>query len=537
MKRTQRVVTFLVSVSMLMTTAASPNVVYASSAASGHQDPPRVATKTQAIAAFMNGAPFLGSLADEHRDANTRNLYVDVFNLHNLRTNDVLWSWGWCTKTAWQLEENWNKIKLTYEVDGKSVGLHNFSTRDWDDEIDVLGHGLQTGKCRMSYGALYDWPAGDHELTVEAYFNADVNDGWDVYPAGTRFETVYRVNVPQSMGDPPPPPVEIPTIATRSQAEDARRNGSPDIWTLATAIAPPNSNVNELEVRDLRANDVLWSWVWCTKTAGQLEENWNKIKLTYEVDGKSVGLQNFSTHDWDDEFEIPGRGTVQGKCRMNYGALYDWPAGDHELTVKASSNADVNDGWDIYPAGTISKYVYRVTVPRIVDPDETKPVGIEHLGDANYACYYIQGSNGYQLAAQMDKLSLEDDEGIHWAWAKIEEMNYSGGACYADGTADLSGFKVNLTNLITMPCWYPPAGTSKAEIAKFDYLMWRVARHELRHTEINDQYARILEQRLKNSNTCDDATWSAIQKQAGEEMNAAHEAFHASPEGQPMRYP
>ncbi len=525
MKRTQRVVTFLVSVSILMTMASSPSVVFASSAASGHQDPPKVATKTQAIAAFRDGAPFLGSLADEHSEANTQNLYVDVLNLHNLRTNTVLWSWAWCTKTTSQLEENWKKIKLSYEVDGENVGLHNFATHDYDNEIDIPGHGLQTGKCRMSYGALYDWPAGHHELTVEAYFNADANDGWDVYPAGTRFKIVYRVNVPQSVG---------PELATRSQAEAARRNGSPNIWTLATAIPTPNSNVNEFEVHNLRAPTVLWSWGWCTETTSQLEENWNKIKLTYEVDGKSVGLHNFSTRDWDDELEIPGLGTVQGKCRMSYGALSNWPAGDHELSVEAFSNADVNDGWVIFPAGTISRDVYRVTVPQ---KSGSKPVGIEYLGDANYACYYIEGRDSYELAAQMDQLGPGGQHKNILASVHIDEMNYSGGACYADGTADLSDFKVHLTNLVTMPCWYPPAGTSSAVIAKFDYLMWKIARHELRHVEINDQYARVLEQRLKNSNTCDDATWSAIEEQVSEETRAAHDAFHASAEGQPQRYP
>jgi predicted secreted Zn-dependent protease len=217
---------------------------------------------------------------------------------------------------------------------------------------------------------------------------------------------------------------------------------------------------------------------------------------------------------------------------MTYGALYHWPTGDHELTVEAYFNADVNDGWDIYPAGTLYRDVYRVKVLQNIDP-----VGIEYLGDTNYACYYIQGSNGYHLAAQMDKNGPDHGTGDVWATAKIEELKYSGGACYADGTVDLTDFEVTVSTLITVPCWYPPAGTSPAEIAKFENLMSKIARHELRHVEIKEQYVRILEQRFNNSNTCDGATWDEIEEQVWEEERAAQEAFHASPEGQRVRYP
>ena len=367
MKRTQRMITFFVSVSILITMAASANVAYASSAANGHQDPPRVANKTQATAAFRDGAPYLWSLADEHSESNTQNLFVDLHILHELRTNTVLWSWGWCTKTAWQLEENWKKIRLSYVVNGENVGLHNFSTRDQDDEFEIPGLGTVQGKCRSAYGALYDWPAGDHELTVEAYFNEDVNDGWDVYPAGTIFRDDYRVTVPQ----------------------------------------------------------------------------------------------NF----------------------------------------------------------------------------DSKPVGIEYLGDANYACYYIQGSNGYQLAEQMNRLGPDTEYTEAWGKAGIINVDYSGGACYADGTVDLADFRVNVSTLITMPCWYPPAGASPTEIAKFDNLMWHMARHELRHVEIIEQHVRILEQRLKNSNTCNDDIWEEIADQVWEDEDAAQEAFHASAAGKTIPYP
>ena len=365
MKRTQRMITFLVSACMLMTMGSSPNVAYASSSESGYPAPPKVATKEHTLTAARGRAPYLRSLADD----------------------------------------------------------------------------------------------------------------WNEYDTLNRFVTVY-------------------------------------------------------DVYDLGANTVLWSWSWCTTTAQVLRENWEKISLSYEVDGYLVPSRNLRTWDFDDEFDIPGHGTVQGKCRMTYGALYDWPAGDHELTVEAYLNADVNDGWDVYPAGTLYRDVYRVKVQQNIDP-----VGIEYLGDANYACYYIQGSNGYQLADQMDKLGPDvNEQDETWAMAS-SAFDVSGGACYADGTVDFSDVRVILTSTITIPCWYPPTGTNPIEIAKFDNLMSKIARHELRHVEISQQHARILEQRLKNSNTCSDTTHNKIFEEVYAARDAADDAFHASPEGKPMRYP
>ena len=96
---------------------------------------------------------------------------------------------------------------------------------------------------------------------------------------------------------------------------------------------------------------------------------------------------------------------------------------------------------------------------------------------------------------------------------------------------------VTVNPTITVPCWYPPASTSLAEIAKFDVFMRQVARHELTHVEIVQQHARILEQRLKDSNTRSAATWDRITKQVWAEESDAQDAFHDTPVGLPIPYP
>ncbi len=165
------------------------------------------------------------------------------------------------------------------------------------------------------------------------------------------------------------------------------------------------------------------------------------------------------------------------------------------------------------------------------------PIGIEYLGNAKYACYNIQGSNGYQLAKQMNRLGpYSNDWNETWAVATTR-FNISGGMCYQDGTTDFSSLRVTVNATITVPCWYPASGTHTAEVAKFDRLMRDIARHELRHVEIVWQYAHILEQRLKNSNTCNDTTWGRIFDQTRADTAAAQDAFHATDAGQPFRYP
>ena len=166
-----------------------------------------------------------------------------------------------------------------------------------------------------------------------------------------------------------------------------------------------------------------------------------------------------------------------------------------------------------------------------------KPIGIDHLAGADYVCYNIQGSNSDQLTDQMDILGPFTSDGEEvWAVTSLA-YNAIGGSCYSDGTADLSDVRVTIDATITMPCWYPQSGTSQEEVSKFDRFMRALARHELRHVEIAWQHASTLEQQLRDANTCDEAILGRIEDQVWADYDAAQNAFHASPEGQAIRYP
>ena len=137
----------------------------------------------------------------------------------------------------------------------------------------------------------------------------------------------------------------------------------------------------------------------------------------------------------------------------------------------------------------------------------------------------------------MDRLGPYDSDGNKtWAVASLQFV-ISGGTCYSDGTVDLSDVAVSLNSIITIPCWYPPTETSPTEISKFDGLMQLIARHELKHVEIAWQWARLLEQQLRNANTCDRARLNAIYNQVWADEEAAQDAYHASPQGQIIPYP
>jgi len=319
-----------------------------------------------------------------------------------------------------------------------------------------------------------------------------------------------------------------PMAATGSLTVTAAAERPPYLWELTDEprkYITGNVVVREFDVHDLPMDTVaLWSWAWCATTASRLQENWGNIALSYAVDGDIVQSPNFRTGDSDNKVKVPGHGVQTGKCKISYVAL--WPDGDHELVVEAIFNTDVDDGWNIYPAGTIFRDVYRVTV--------IEPVGIEHLGDAKYGCYFIEGSNGTQLADDMRRKGPMN--GHAWAEARWT-WDIRGRGSHPGDPADLSDVRVTVNPTITVPCWYPPASTSLAEIAKFDVFMRQVARHELTHVEIVQKHARILEQRLKDSNTRNAAKWDEITEQVLADESDEQDAFHDSAVGKPIPYP
>ena len=224
-------------------------------------------------------------------------------------------------------------------------------------------------------------------------------------------------------------------------------------------------------------------------------------------------------------------------------AGYSW------VRISNAPRAGAEDGWvaasflkfgDDHPEPSLLPVVTEPTpYPTAPPPSGSalQPIGVEHLGSAEYVCYDIQGGSGPELALQMDRLGPYDSDGNKtWAVASLQFV-VSGGTCYSDGSVDLSDVAVSLNSTITMPCWYPPSGTNLEEISRFDGLMQMIALHEIRHVEIAWQWARVLEQQLRDANTCDQAPLNTIYNQVWANQEAAQDAFHASPEGQIIAYP
>lgn len=224
-------------------------------------------------------------------------------------------------------------------------------------------------------------------------------------------------------------------------------------------------------------------------------------------------------------------------------------AGHSWVRISNTPRAGAEDGWvaasflefgDTHPEPARLTVVAEPTPPPTAPPqsaDMLQPIGIEYLGSAEYVCYDIKGVSGPELALQMDRLGPYDSDGNKtWAVASLQFV-ISGGTCYSDGTVDLSDVAVSLNSTITMPCWYPSSGTIPTEKSKFENLMQLVALHELKHVEIARRWARVLEEQLKSSNTCDQATLNTIYNQVWADEEAAQDAFHASPEGQIISYP
>jgi hypothetical protein len=81
------------------------------------------------------------------------------------------WGYGWCAKTDKLLKDNLENIKLKFELDGKEVPLTSFA-------VD------SSATCQEWYVSLSDWPVGEYHFVTTATHSADINDGWDNYPAG-----------------------------------------------------------------------------------------------------------------------------------------------------------------------------------------------------------------------------------------------------------------------------------------------------------------------------------------------------------------
>ncbi len=55
------------------------------------------------------------------------------------------------------------------------------------DTFAMLEYGLEDEECRLYYALVTDWSVGEHVLITEVTFETELDDGTDLYPAGTHY--------------------------------------------------------------------------------------------------------------------------------------------------------------------------------------------------------------------------------------------------------------------------------------------------------------------------------------------------------------
>ena len=102
---------------------------------------------------------------------------VYIFEIRLVEPEPLIWAYGWCTTTQKILEQNFEHIQLEFTLNGTVIPTENFA---------VIDDNRQDGSpCREYVALIQEWPEGQHQFESHITFTQDIDDGWDVYPAGT----------------------------------------------------------------------------------------------------------------------------------------------------------------------------------------------------------------------------------------------------------------------------------------------------------------------------------------------------------------
>jgi hypothetical protein len=143
---------------------------------------------------------------------------------------------------------------------------------------------------------------------------------------------------------------KVPSAGTPEEAAIAFEEKIPFIWDSANDPVVEETT-STYSVDNLQEEEVLWGWLWCSKSPEDLTNNWESLFFTYTIIGKDIPLANFTNEDFDSIIEIEALGIQDAKCRLNYGILSDFPPGDYHMEIVATFPGSINDGWDTYPSG------------------------------------------------------------------------------------------------------------------------------------------------------------------------------------------
>jgi hypothetical protein len=128
-------------------------------------------------------------------DAHTTDGDTETYQIDDLVSFRVIWSWSWCAKTGTILEENWQAFSFEFIINDRAVPLSSLVTEDYEQAIDIENQGQQKAQCRRMMTMLREWPKGKHVLSSEAKLSYGVNDGWNYYPRDTTYKVIFNITV------------------------------------------------------------------------------------------------------------------------------------------------------------------------------------------------------------------------------------------------------------------------------------------------------------------------------------------------------
>lgn len=138
--------------------------------------PPKIASTSEAEAAFSGGASFIeDKVREEYTDAELSSPGVLTYTVPLSKSETLIWAYYWCTTTTEILEQNFSQIDVTFTLNGEEVPIDQFAVT----ELEAGGN-----QCRIIYTALSDWKPGEHHITTSVTFKSQIDDGMSKYPAG-----------------------------------------------------------------------------------------------------------------------------------------------------------------------------------------------------------------------------------------------------------------------------------------------------------------------------------------------------------------
>lgn len=147
---------------------------------------PTVNGDFQAVESFFAGTPFLYEFAlEEYSEEAHMAPGVLTYTVMMESSQAVMDGYVWCTTTRDILNENWAKIQVSMELNGRAIRRENMDLEVYEDG-DIA--------CNFLTVLLSDWPDGQHSFAVTATFTAPLNDGFGDYAAGD-YSEVYTIHV------------------------------------------------------------------------------------------------------------------------------------------------------------------------------------------------------------------------------------------------------------------------------------------------------------------------------------------------------